>query len=489
MSDDRGDRTDPIEAMDVLLGRFEADEKVAYAEVCGVSQDRTDLVVTDEGPRDTVSFTERGVWCRVFVDGAGDYRYTTSLDDESLDDVAERAIRAADVLAQDEPARFDAHSTHRGVHGGWAREGVDAVDPETKTAVVEEGLSAADDLDLRQAWINYADAHIESTLGTTTGSTLRTTLDRASATCILTPEEGPKVSRHAGSTRGAAFLENLPEALEDAAADVRALAAASEADAPTGEASVLLSPRAAGQLIQFVSRYVEADTAHMELSPYSVGDRIGPEALTIEDGVRAGSWTARAYDAEARPTTPVGLIENGRVARLLHNTASAADAETYPAGNAIPSLGFDQPPRIHARHLAVAPGDATRAELREGADVLVDRFDEPWLRDEFERIQRSGFMPASVPYAKDIGHKIGTRSNPGRADLPIAEGYSLADGERAGRVEGVSLAYDPATLREVTAIGAARSTVTGITEKHKSWLPYAVTAPAIRLRAMLQPNE
>jgi len=479
---------DPFEAMDLLLDRFEADDAVAYAEVGGVSQNKTDLVVTEKGPRDTASFAETGVWCRVFANGAADYRYTTSLDDESLDDVADRAIRAGEVLAQEDSARFDAYTTHRGVHGGWASEGIDSVDTETKIAAIEDGLSAAEDLDLRGAWGNYADAHIESALGTTTGSTIRTTLDRASVTCILALEDGPKIARHAGSTRGAPFLDDLPAVFENAAADARALATADEADVPTGETDVVLSPRAAGQLLGFVCRYLEADMAYMGLSPYSVGDRLASDALSIEDTVHAGSWTARAYDAEARPTTPVQLIEEGRVTRLLHNTVSAADAATYPAGNAVPSLGFDGPPRIHARHLEVTPGDATRAELREGADAYIERFDEPWLCDELERIQRSGFMPASVLYAKSVGHKIDERPDRGRARFPVAEGFALADGERAGRIEGVSLEYDPDTLRAITAIGAARGTVTGVTEKHKSRLPYAVTAPSIRLQGTLRKN-
>jgi TldD protein len=479
------DREELLDAMDWLLDRFEDDESVAYAEVGAIDQTKTDLVVTDDGPRDRVSFDERGVCFRVFVEGAADYRYTSSLDEESLTDAADRAVRAAEFLAQDDPARFDRYTTHRGAHGGWATGGLDAVDLDTKVATVEEALSAADDVDLDRRWVNYRDAHIESSLATTTGSTVRTTLDRASARLILSLEDGPTVDRHAGSTRGAAFLETLPGVFEDAAADARALSDATEAEAPTGETTVALSPRAAGQLFEFLSRYLEADVGYMGLSPYEVGDEVGPESIEIEDTVHAGSWAALGYDAELRPTTPVQLVEDGTVARLLHNTASAAEAEAHPHGNAVPSIGFEEPPRIHARHLEVAPGNASRADLRAGADVLVERFDEPWLRDEFERVQRSGTMPASVLYSRTVDRKTEERPDRGCAELPVAEGYRLSDGERAGRVEGVSLDYEPTTLHGVTALGAARGTVTGVSEKHKSRLPYAVTAPGLRLEGRL----
>ena len=109
----------------------------------------------------------------------------------------------------------------------------------------------------------------------------------------------------------------------------------------------------------------------MGFSPYSVGDKVGPVGLTIEDGIRAGSWAASAYDAELRPSTPIRLVESGEVERFLHNTTTAAEVETYPAGNSVRSLGFDQPPRIHARQLEVASGDASDADIRSGADVYV----------------------------------------------------------------------------------------------------------------------
>jgi TldD protein len=483
MSDER---EEALDAMDWLLDTLEADDAVSYAEVGGVYQDKTDVVVTGDGPRSETEFIETGVWLRVFADGAADYRYTSSLEEEALTDVAERAIRSGEVLAQEEPGRFDAYTTHRGTHGGWANEGIHERDIDEKVAAVEEGLAAADDLDLDRRWANYMDAHIEEAVGTTTGSVVRTTLDRARVNFSLTLADGPKVSRHDGSTAGAAFLETLGDTFEAAAADARALASADPVDAPTGETTVALSPEAAGQLFHFVSHYLEADAGYMGMSPYAVGDRIGPEELAIEDTVHAGSWTARAYDAEVKPTTPTRLVSNGRIERLLHNTTTAAEEDTYPAGNSVPSLGFTEPPRIHARHLEVDAGEADAASLRADADVYVERFEEPWFHDEFERVQRKGVFPASALYAKDIDRKSVDSPDRGSAEFPIAEGYRLEDGERAGRVDDVSLEYTPDVLRTVSRIGDARETVTGVCAKHKSQLPFAVTAPGVRLEAPVE---
>ncbi|WP_458190845.1 metallopeptidase TldD-related protein [Haladaptatus sp. NG-WS-4] len=480
---------EPIAAMEWLLNRFEDDDDVAYAEVGAVSQAKTDLVVTEDGPRDELAFDETGVWCRVFADGAADYRYTVTLNEEALADVADRAVRGGEFLAQADPAQFDQFTTHRAVHGGWATDRIDKVSLDTKRSTIEASLTAATDLDLERLWVNYSDAHIEETAATTTGSTVRTTQDRASAAFTLAVRDGPTIRRHTGSTRGAAFLNELPDVFESAAADARTLTRAATADVPTGETTVVLSPQAAGQLFAFVSRYLEADMVEMGLSPYDIGDELGPESLWIEDTVHAGSWAARGYDAELRPTTPVQLVESGTVTRHLHNTATGAEADVSPTGNAVHSLGFGHPPRIHARHLEVAPGNTSRAALRDGGDILVERFDEPWLRDEFERVQRSGVMPASALYARDIDRKVDDRIDRGSAEFPIAEGYRLRNGKRTGRAESLSLVYEPSTLRKVTAIGGVRSTVTGVDDKHKSQIPYAVTAPSVRLQASLRTQK
>jgi TldD protein len=482
-------RESVLDAMDWLLDSFESDAAVSYAEVGGVYQEKTDLVVTDDGPRDATEFTETGVWLRVFADGAADYRYTNALDEESLQDVADRAIRSGEVLAQEEPGRFDAYTTHRATHGGWATEGIHTRALGEKVAAIEEGLEAADDLDLDRRWANYTDAHIEEAVGTTTDSVVRTTLDRAGVTLSLSLADGPKVSRHAGSTEGAALLDEMRDAFATAAADARSLSNAEPVDAPSGETTVALSPEAAGQLFHFVSHYLETDTCYMGMSPYAVGDRIGPEDLDVEDTVHAGSWAARAYDAEVKPTTPTRLVSNGRIERRLHNTTTAAEEEAYPAGNSVPSLGFTEPPRIHARHLEVAAGDADAAALREDADVYVERFNSPWFRDEFERVQRKGLFPPSALYAKDIDRKSEDRPDCGSAEFPVAEAYRLDDGARAGRVDGLAVEYTPDVLHTISRIGEARDTVTGVCEKHKSRLPFAVTAPGVRLKAPLRAKE
>jgi len=477
--------TEVLDAIDRVLDLLETNEDVAYAEVGGVYQEKSDAVVTETGIRNSTAFPETGLWMRVFANGAADYRYTTTLTDEALEDEVERAVRGGKYLAQETPARVDTESMHRGVHDGWATAGVDEWSLDRKLdRVVGAFEDATEGVAVERVRLTYTDAHIEQSIVTTAGSSVRTVLDRAGIRTVLQPVDAPKIQRHHGSTRGLGFFDDLEDHFADVAESAARLRAAGTTS-PVGEHDVLLSPRAAGQLLAFVSRYLEQDVVYQGLTPYEVGQQIAADGLTVEDTVHAGSWAAAAYDGECRPTHPVTLVQDGTVENFLHNTVSAADENVVPAGNAVQSVGFDNPPRVHARHLDVASGDRPADELRSNAAVYVADFDEPWHDEEFERVQRSGVMPPSVQYAKRVDEKTIDFSEVGRARLPIVEGYRLEDGERADRLDDVALAYDPETLERITGIGRERTTVTGVDEKHKSQLPYAVTAPAMALRASL----
>lgn len=479
-----------LDAMDWLLDRFATDDAVAYAEVGALDRTKTDLVITHRGPRDAISFPQTGVFCRVYADGAADYRFTQTLTESALSDIAERAIRSGTHLAQDVPDQFDPHTRHQATHPGWSVEPLDAISTDRKQEVLQNALTATERLSTDREWVNYTDEHVDLAVGTTTGSTVRTTLDRASVECSFTLTAGPTVRRHAGSTRGAPFLDRLPDVIDDAVIAGTELATAQPIAPPTGTQQVVLSPQASGQMLLFLTRYLEADTMAMGLSPYTVGDRIAPALLTMDDTIVPGSWAARGYDAELRSTRPIRLIEDGTIMTALHSTSSAAEADTTPAGTVIPSIGFEQPPRIHARHLDVQAGTTTQEDLVADAALVIERFGDPYPVDELERTHRTSHMPASVMYAENVDRLTESRSAVGQAQLPIAEGYRLGeDGTRTGRIDAGLVDFQPEDLQTIDGMGQYRATTTATAEKHKSKLPVAATAPALRFQTTIAAED
>ena len=477
------DREAVADAVDELVSILEADDAVAFAEVGGMYRDVSEVVVTEDGVRSTTDYTTTGAWCRAFSDGAAGYRFTADLSREALEDAAERAAMGGAQLAQSTPARVDVESTHRGAHDGWARDSVSDRSIETKREAVEDA-AAAIEAEPERLRLVYGDERAEVSLATTAGSVVRTVLDRADADVTLVPTGGSKVRRHAGSTRGAKLLDRLPAVVEDLDADARDLRDAPDGESPEGPTTVVLGPEAAGQLLHEVAGYLAADTAALGFSPFEPGDEITDAPLTVDDAVEPGSWGALAYDAEGRPTTPVRLVDRGRVESFLYDTSMAAEHGRSPAGNVVPSIGFEQAPRIHHRHLRVHPGDDDVDELLADADLYVRRFGPAYYRDQFERTQRDGTMPPSPPYAYDVAEQMPENIDPATVEFPVAEGFRVENGELGASVDP-ALVWTGETLGTLDGIGRACRRITGVASEHKSRIPYAVTAPAMRLEADL----
>lgn len=483
--------SDVYDAADRLVSRFEDDDEVAYAEVGAVEQSGFDVVARDGRARCN-DLSSTGVWFRVFTGGAADYRYTTVLDRENLDDLAERAIRSGRNLGQDVPSAFDAASFTRGIHDGWApSDRLEAVDPEDAGARLEAARdSALEGIDLERSRLELQGTQLDHALLTTTGSVVRTSLDRIGLDATVAPRDGPKIREHAGATTGTRFLDRLDEVFEAIADRARRAAAADVAPNSGGTTAgpkrrdVVLGPFAAGDVLHYVSHFLERDTAYLGADPFSEGEEIAPPSLTIDDVIRPGSWSARAYDAEITPTRPVSLVEDGVVRNLMDSVASAVEEGTVPQGHAVAAIGFEQPPRIHARHLDVEQGSAPRADLLDGAALSIERLGEGRYLNEATRTKRSSGFPSTVLYAKDVDEQTPGEFDEGtdqRIEFPIREGYLVEDGARAERLDGASLEFAISDLRSIEALGTERRTLTGVCEKHKSHLPYAVTAPAVRL--------
>lgn len=473
-----------VDAAEFLLSELSERDAVAHAEVAGVTADCSDVVVTDEGIRTTTSFTTTGIWWRLFADGSADHRYSSSLEEDHLLEMVDRSVRSAMLLGQQEPARFDPETAHRATHPGWGDGSLADQPVEEAAETIRDALDAAlDGQAVDRARVEYRTRAEETALLTTSGTTLRTTVERASMNGTVAPAAGGKVQSHHGATTGTRFLERVPEQLESLAQRAARVADSEPTASPKGQRQVVLAPQAAAAVVAAFSTYLELDTAYLGSSPFDVGDQFGPEGLTIEDTARPGSWAARAYDTEGRPAHPTTLVDDGIVNGLMADTAGAVAEQRHPAGNMIPSIGWEEPPRIHARHLDVSAGDAAEARLREDAAVAIERVGVPEFVNEATKTKRASGMPPSTLYAKDISAQTPSdfddEATNQRIRFPIREGYLLEDGDRAGRLTESFVVLGTDDIRATQAMSVNRDTNTGTHEKHTSTLPWAATAPAM----------
>ncbi len=477
------DRRDPIDAADELLTYLEDHDDVHYAETGAVTRRRRTAKHGAGRSDDGSQIENGGVWCRVFADGSAGYRFSPVIAWDNLKDNAERAIRSAKTLAQDTPSSYDPETLHRASHPGWGpgAETFETVDPVER---LREAGSSLESVEHERIRLSYQRDLLDISVLTTTGSAIRMSIDRGQVTGSVTTASGTRLQTQVGTTTGSEVLDELEPAVESLAESAERRNALSAAEQPSGEQAVLFGPNAAGRLLHYCSQFLEMDTAYAGAMPFERGERIAPDGLSIHDGVSAGSWGGTPYDAEARPTHPVTLVDDGVVTSFLHSVETAIEEEASPSGNLVLPLGFEHAPRIHPRHLDVEAGSASIGALSDEATVLVERIGQVSQRNEATSAKRISAAPTPALYAHNTN-----RLTPDAYDerdqtlrLNVMEGYVLEDGERAGTIEDATIEFDVTDLRSISGLSACRETVTGTAKKHKATFPYAVTAPALLLR-------
>jgi PmbA protein len=93
----------------------------------------------------------------------------------------------------------------------------------------------------------------------------------------------------------------------------------------------------------------------------------GSRISIVDDPTNPEALGAAGYDSEGVPTRPVRLIENGRLARFLHNVHTGRRSGAGTTGSAV-RAGYTSTPGVGARALYFEPGSATPEELLRRAE-------------------------------------------------------------------------------------------------------------------------
>ena len=104
-------------------------------------------------------------------------------------------------------------------------------------------------------------------------------------------------------------------------------------------------------------------------------DSVAVDELTIvDDGTRPGGVNTSAFDREGVPHRKVSLVENGKLATLIHNTYSARGLKARATGHA--SGSARTVPQIGATNFDILPGTVSKDELIADTKLglLVTRF-------------------------------------------------------------------------------------------------------------------
>ena len=132
-----------------------------------------------------------------------------------------------------------------------------------------------------------------------------------------------------------------------------------------GEYTVVLEPDAIGTMLEFLGMLGFNGLAHADgrgALTGRLGQRIAAPAVNLSDSPRFARTLPRAFDAEGAPKRPLPLIQDGVAHAVVHDTRSAARADTESTGHALEPGGSPWGPA--PTNLVLTGGGATdEAEL------------------------------------------------------------------------------------------------------------------------------
>lgn len=418
----------------------------------GFAQDRRDVEIR-VFERSVESLTEagsRGVGVRVFLDqGQSGYAFGTSLADDDLRQLAERAVALAGVADPDPYAGLPAEAGSTAVPELVAPE-FDDWETAAKVDLAVRVDGAAREFDPRISQVEqtiYADERTTIAIANSDGFSGSYEASGAYAYSSAFAGEGADLMTGLGLdiARGPAGLD--AEAIGREAAE-RALAMVGAGRAEARRAPVVLDQFTAASVIGIAAAALSGESVLRGRSPFvgREGELVASQLLELtDDGLIEDGPASAPFDGEGVAQRVTPLIAEGRVANFLYDSRTAREAGASSTGSARRG-SYRTAPSPGAGNVIVAAGEATLEQLlSEAADGLY------------------------------VTNLVGLHSgvNPVSGQFSVgASGIEIKGGKLAGPVREATIAGDLiSTLKGVRAVGSERR-----------WVPFGgsvLTAPLL----------
>jgi PmbA protein len=315
-----------------------------------------------------------GVGVRVVVDGRQGFAWAGSLDP---------AIVAETLAEARDNAGFGSPDEHLGLAGPadaagdpvaldlW-REALLATPADDKVTIaleLERAVMAADGRIRGVRTVSYGDGATEMALANSLGveATSRRTVCSISALTLAGEGVGTRTGYGFSVGREPSQLDVAEAAHMAAERAVRLLGATQP---KSRRLPVVFDPLVASSVLGVISGALNGESVLKGRSMFAtrLNEMVAGTHLSIvDDPTNPEAFGAAGYDSEGVPTRPVRLIENGKLARFLHNVHSGRRAGTGTTGSAVRG-GYTTTPGVGPRALHFEPGTATPEELLRKAE-------------------------------------------------------------------------------------------------------------------------
>jgi PmbA protein len=317
-----------------------------------------------------VSAQSEGIGIRVIVDGRTGFAYAGTLDQSAIAEVLAEARDNVQFGTVDEWAALaepdGAEVTEQTL---WNEELADfPTDQKIDLAKELEKLASGADPRVRVDDSNYADAHGESAVASTTGIRMsgRENGCYVSVSTLADEGEGDDAETQTGfgfSVGRSPSEFDLDRAAREAADRATRLLGATQPSSK--RLTVVLDPFVAAQFLGVISSTLngEAVVKGRSLFRDRLGDEVAASMVTfVDDPTNPKAYTATDVDGEGLAARRNVLIEDGVLKKFVHNSYSARRAGTVSTGNATRG-GFAGTPGVGCLALSLVPGERSQEEL------------------------------------------------------------------------------------------------------------------------------
>lgn len=349
-----------------------------------------------------------GYAVRALVEGGLGFASTDSLDEASLYEAVDRAIRGARAFSSLAKEKIGLSNERLGTarYEVSQRKPLGSVDDSDLIGIIQEIYKSIDTnvgVDVKSVLIGFSYSIEDKILVTSDGAHVESRIPRVAIFYSVTAEyAGERANRwnQLGATGGLELVEGLKlkENLED---DLRSLKIylVDAGKPPRGEMDVVLGPEIVGLAVHEsaghpseADRVMGREAAQAGLSyrrKMKPGERIGSDYSTvIDDPSIPGSYGFYLYDDEGVPVRPRYLIRNGILEEYLHNRETAYAMGTHSNAAARAKEWWAEP-IVRMANTYFAPGDYEVDELIEGVKhgVYIKKYME-WNIDDYRWVAR-----------------------------------------------------------------------------------------------------
>jgi PmbA protein len=315
--------------------------------------------------------TTQGVGVRVWIGTRAGYAFGTELSERAMNDLAARAVTAAEVADEDEHAAAPQFAGDYPSLEGLRDESISSWGADRVvefTLGVERAALKADPRVGAVETAVYADSDDAVAIQSSTG--VKCAYEASSCYSFVQALAGSEGSKQTGlgfdMARSPESLE--PEGIGAEGAE-RAAAMIGAAKPPSRSCPVVFDPTVAASFAGLIGGGLSADAVQRGRSPFAqlLGETVASEALVMhDDGLAAEGLAASPCDDEGIPRVRTALIEEGKLQTFLYDSYTARRGDVQRAGNAT-RAGYRSPPGVGTSNLTIATGELSTPELLETA--------------------------------------------------------------------------------------------------------------------------